>query len=102
MHISNIPILLCVISLIGESVAATINYCHDDEVNRDWEKLVLNHKEPEIGELYRLRKDLCKKVDQGEMKLDEAIDIFETQRQIKIKVLKQRKLQIQDSSSSSG
>ncbi|MGD8939829.1 MAG: hypothetical protein PVJ72_10645 [Gammaproteobacteria bacterium] len=49
-----------------------------------------------------MRKDLCNKIDQGEIELDDAIDIFEKQRQLKIKTLKQRKLQLESSSSSAG
>ena len=102
IFISTIPIFLCALFISGQSPAASVNYCHDDEINRDWENLAHHNNEPEIKELYRLRKDLCDKIDQGEIELDDAIDIFEKQRQLKIKTLKQRKLQLESSSSSAG
>ena len=95
-------ILLNIVFLGGQSLAASKNYCHDKEANRDWENLAHNSTEPEIKELYNLRNDLCKKVDDGNLELDSAIEIFETQRQIKIEVLKQRKQRIENEPSFSG
>ena len=102
LYISIITILLSAIFVTGQLPAATINYCHDEEVNKDWERIANSYNEPEIKELYRLRKDLCAKVDLGEITLDEAIDTFETQRQLKIKTLKQRKQRMQSAPSPPG
>ena len=95
-------IWLSIIFLSGQILAASKNYCHDEDANRDWEFLAHNSSEPEIKELYSLRKELCKKVDDGDLELDSAIDIFETQRLIKIDALKQRKMQIKKEPSFSG
>lgn len=90
--------LLLFNALISTSVyAETINYCHDEEVNQQWEQLASNNSEPEYKELYRLRKDLCAQIDNGEIELDDAIDIFEETRQEKIKILRERQQRLQNS-----
>jgi hypothetical protein len=95
-------ILVSIVFLGVQPLAASKNYCHDEQANRDWKNLAHNSTEPEIKALYSLRNDLCKKVDNGDLELDTAIDIFETERQIKIEALKQRKLHIENEPSSSG
>jgi len=98
-----ITILLTIVCLYhGLGLADTVNYCHDEAVNKDWEKLVHNTTEPEVKELYRLRKELCRKVDSGIMELDTAIDIFETERLNKIEAIKRRKLQTEEPFKSAG
>jgi len=47
-----------------------------------------------------MRKELCQKVEDGELELDAAIDIFETQRQIKIQSILQRKMRTNSAASS--
>ena len=79
------------------AIADSINYCHDEETNRQWEKLAHNNSEPEYKELYRLRKDLCTKVDKGDIELDAAIDLFEKARQEKVEILRQKIQQREES-----
>ena len=86
--------------LVFGNTLAGVNYCHDDSVNQDWENLANNSSEPEVKELYTLRKALCQKVDQGELELDSAIDMFESERIKKIQAIKRRKMRLDDSLSS--
>ena len=96
-------ILLTLVCLnLNIALGATVNYCHDEAVNKDWERLVHNTTEPEVKELYRLRKELCSKVDSGNMELDTAIDIFENERRNKIEAIKRRKLQSEEPFQSAG
>lgn len=88
--------------LIPASHAASVNYCHDEQAQRDWEKLVRNDSEPEVKELYHLRKELCRKVDDGVINLDTAIEIFESERLNKIEAIKRRKMRLEEPVTSAG
>ena len=96
------PLCVGLVLTNSHAFAESVNYCHDEQTNKDWEKLAHNNSEPEIKELYRLRRDLCEKVDAGDMDLDTAIDVFESQRQSKIRSLLQRKNLINEALSSPG
>jgi hypothetical protein len=89
-------LLLAWLLVINNSVAASVNYCHDEAVNQDWERLANTSTEPEVKELYTLRKELCKKVESGEMELDAAIDQFESERVEKIQAIKRRRMRLED------
>jgi len=93
------PLCVGLVLTNNRALAESVNYCHDEQTNTDWEKLAHNNSEPEVKELYRLRKDLCEKIDAGDMDLDTAIDVFESQRQSKIRSLLQRKKLVNDTSS---
>jgi len=57
------------------------NYCHDEEVNQDWENLIAKYpKDFAIHTLHALRIGLCYKVERGDISLDEATEIFERAR----------------------
>jgi hypothetical protein len=74
----------------GIPAADTVNYCHDEKVNSQWENLANSHSEPEYKELFNLRKELCNKVDRDVIDLDTAIDLFEAERAEKIEILRER------------
>ena len=62
-------------------IYADTSYCHDSEVNSDWERLVSRHEgDSDYTHLYTLRIDLCRQVDSGQIGLDDAIDGFEVER----------------------
>jgi hypothetical protein len=90
-------LVLASLLVIDNSVAASVNYCHDEAVNQEWERLANTSAEPEVKELYTLRKELCQKVKAGEMELDTAIDLFESERVEKIQAIKRRKMRLEDS-----
>lgn len=95
-------LILAWVLAIDSSVAASVNYCHDETVNQEWERLANTSTEPEVKELYTLRKELCNKVDAGDMELDTAIDLFESERVEKIQAIKRRRMRLEDSLDSSG
>jgi hypothetical protein len=94
-------LVLAWLLVIDNSVAASINYCHDEAANQEWERLANTSTEPEVKELYALRKELCNKVEAGEMELDTAIDLFESERVEKIQAIKRRKMRLEDTLDSS-
>ena len=54
-----------------------VNYCHDEEVNADWEKMLLDTpKDPLIIKLYGLRIGLCRMIDQGKLSLEQGAEIW--------------------------
>jgi exonuclease VII small subunit len=78
------------------SLAKSINYCQDEEVNQQWEKLADKHSEPEYKELYAFRKSLCEKIEKGALELDTAIDLFEAERTKKVERLRQRRKMLRE------
>ena len=85
--------VLLLLILLGFSECGysdTVNYCHDEAVNRQWENLANSHIEPEYKELYRFRLELCQQVDAGQISLDEAIDRFEAERARKVESLRKK------------
>ncbi|MCI0400760.1 MAG: hypothetical protein L0Z68_05610 [Gammaproteobacteria bacterium] len=57
------------------------NYCNDAESNQQWARLLMKAPDdPMIIRLYALRDGLCNMVDNGQVKLEHAIAIFETAR----------------------
>ncbi|HYE36767.1 hypothetical protein [Methylocaldum sp.] len=55
-----------------------VNYCKDPKITADWEKQLANTPEdPLVIKLYALRVGLCHMVDQGRVKLEEAIRIWD-------------------------
>jgi len=55
-----------------------VNYCKDPQKAAEWEKhLADTPEDPLIAKLYALRAGLCKMVDEGKVKLEEAIRIWD-------------------------
>jgi hypothetical protein len=73
---------------------ATENYSYDAQNNVQWESIVERAaSNPDVVALYKLRKDLCKQVDNGELSVDEATQIFENERdRIIVDTLMRRKV----------
>ena len=57
------------------------NYCHDAETNAYWEDLKRRAADNiAVINLANYRKDLCEKVERGELSVREATDLFELER----------------------
>ncbi|MGR3176622.1 MAG: hypothetical protein ACUZ8E_01030 [Candidatus Anammoxibacter sp.] len=57
------------------------NYCHDPEVNLQWEMLVNKYPgDVELSTLHALRMGLCYKVELGDIEIKSATKIFESVR----------------------
>ena len=68
-----------------------VNYCTDPKVNQEWEHLAHKNKHhPEWRSMYNLRKELCSKVKNNKLSLDEAIEQFEAERDVMIEQLRER------------
>ena len=57
------------------------NYCHYAKTNAHWESIAERAgNNPDVINLYSLRKDLCKPVEEGEFIVEQATIIFEKER----------------------
>ena len=74
--------LLILFSLTATSFAEEIpNYCHDAETNAYWEGLKIRAADNfEVVNLANIREALCHKVDDGELSVEEATNLFEFER----------------------
>lgn len=70
--------------------ADAINYCHDQDAAQQWERLSTQYDHPEFKALYSLRKQLCLQVENGTIRIDDAIDRFEHERAQKVDQLRKR------------
>ncbi|MGH8548152.1 MAG: hypothetical protein ACRERU_06035 [Methylococcales bacterium] len=53
------------------------NYCHDEQVGADWEKMLVESPEDRsILKLYGLRIGLCQMIDKGRISLEQGIEIW--------------------------
>ncbi|MGH8501759.1 MAG: hypothetical protein ACREVE_04675 [Gammaproteobacteria bacterium] len=87
-------ILLCALWLMSSSAPASENYCRNPAVDAEWERLLVRHEgDPAFTYLYSLRQDLCDKVDQRTITLNDAIDHFEAERQ---RVIDERQERLQE------
>jgi hypothetical protein len=69
------------ISALSEE-AATVNYCHDDQKNQDWEKMVADYpNDPIIIKLAGLRVGLCVMIDRGQITHEQGVNLWEEERQ---------------------
>ena len=60
-----------------------VNYCNDEESWKEWDDLVVKYPNDEdIIILHALRLGLCAKVSRGDIKVQQATDIFEKVREI--------------------
>ena len=87
-------ILLAVLFISSVALSAEpVNYCQNESVVQEWEDLLGKYpNDPDIIKLYALRTGLCEMVDGGQLTLDQAIDIFETER-LRVLSEKQREQQ---------
>ena len=89
--IARVVTFLVLLYLPCYAYSETVNYCNDPEVNQEWQRLTLKYGDiPEWKELNQYRIRLCDEVQLGIISLDEAIDLFEGQRILKIDQLKRR------------
>ena len=57
------------------------NYCHDAETNAYWEDLKIRAADNfKVVNLANVREELCQKVDDGELSVEEATNLFELER----------------------
>ena len=69
------------------------NYCHDDATNAEWESIAKRATaNSKVMGLYKLRKDLCARVDHGELSVEEATEIFEKERERVVDSLKREQV----------
>ncbi len=58
------------------------NYCHDQETNAYWDNLAIHYADRiDVTNLVKLRKQLCRQVDTGEISLEYATKIFKRERE---------------------
>ena len=71
MKYITVLLLLSLITVIAQG--ETVNYCHDEETNKNWQQLMTeNGHHPEWQAMYRTRKKLCKAVDNKQLTIEEA------------------------------
>jgi hypothetical protein len=88
------------LSVSSSRADETTNYCHDPQTDADWERLITSHEgDRAFTYLYSLRKDLCAKVDEGEISLGDGIKRFEDERH---RVIQERLRRIQQREGGSG
>ena len=67
-------ISFCLI-LVSDYSLATDNYYHDEVANTYWEDFAIRAMDSSDNyELYKLRKDLCARIDCGKISIGEATD----------------------------
>lgn len=72
---------ILLLAVLYQAVMAQENYCHDEETNAYWEDLAIRAVDhSDVIDLYKLRKQLCKQVDDGELTVEEATEQFEYER----------------------
>jgi len=78
--------------LLYKAAYAQENYCHDEEVNADWDDLAIRAVDhTDVINLYKLRKNLCAQIDNGEITIDEATEQFEYERKRVVDALERGK-----------
>lgn len=67
------------------------NYCHDAETNMYWDDLKNRAVDNfEIVNLANVRDELCQKIDDGELTVEEATNLFEFERARVVDELRRR------------
>jgi len=83
--------LLLLLYLPCCAYSETVNYCDNPAVDRQWSRLMLKYGDiPEWREINQYRIQLCEKVNNGTISLEDAIDRFEDKRNEKIEQLRHR------------
>lgn len=73
------------------ALAGDENSCHDSESNREWAKLAQqHHRYDDWQRLFALRVGLCVMVEQGELSVGRASDIFERERKQAIEEIRKQ------------
>ncbi len=73
-------IFIILIALATLSVEAS-NNCHNEDANAFWEELAERSVDnPDMLGLYKLRKKLCKQIDNDDLTEEEAKEIFDKER----------------------
>jgi len=68
-------------AVLFQTVMAQENYCHDEETNAYWDAIAIEYIDRlDVANLVKLRKQLCKQVDDGELTVEEATEQFEYER----------------------
>ena len=76
-----ILLLVFTLGLFGEDLRAAENYCTDKESWKEWDTLAEKYPDDmDIQTLHALRIGLCVKVERGDIKVEQAKDIFENAR----------------------
>ncbi len=64
--------------MLHQAAIAQENYCHDEETNAYWDNLAIHYTDRmDVTNLVKLRKQLCRQIDTGEITLEDATKIFE-------------------------
>ena len=75
-----ITIIILGICSLGHA-ADPPNYCHDKETNDYWDALAIEYVDRmDVTNLVKLRKQLCRQIDTGEISVYDATKIFERER----------------------
>jgi hypothetical protein len=70
--------LTVLFSLCFPVQAETINHCKDPELWKEWDVLIQKHPHnSDIQMLHAVRIGLCKKIEDGSISLETAIDAFD-------------------------
>ena len=88
---SQLKTILLIAALFQVAIAQE-NYCHDEEANADWDDLAIRAVDhTDVINLYKLRKELCAQIDNGEITVDEATEQFEYERRRVVDALERGK-----------
>ncbi len=64
-------------AVLYQAVMAQEKYCYDKETNAYWEDLAIRAADHlDVISLYKLRKQLCRQIDAGEITVEDATEIF--------------------------
>ena len=67
--------------LFSSTSIAFDTYCHDKETNAYWDALAIEYVDRmDVTNLVKLRKQLCRQIDTGEISVYDATKIFERER----------------------
>ncbi len=67
--------------MLFQAAVAQENYCHDEETNTYWDNLAIHYVDRmDVTNLVKLRKQLCRQIDTGEISVEDATEIFERER----------------------
>ena len=74
-------VLFISLLLIFQTTHANENNCNDWQTNEFWNKLAINHSESNsVINLVKLREQLCRQIETGEISLEKASKTFERER----------------------
>jgi hypothetical protein len=89
--------LSLILVFCGLVYAESENYCHDKETWKEWDRLIeKSPNDTELQTLHALRIGLCAKVDQGQITIEQATEIFESAREAIIQKRKENQKREKD------